>query len=86
MKLLLKILAVRICTQGEYDIVRPPARMDTEWSSQGSSVIMYRNAELRQYQYFIASEWAGKPAVSEIDRDSYRIGGVYASPAVAGSR
>lgn len=32
---------------------------------------MYRSAELRQHQYFIAPEWAG---------------GVYASPAVAGSR
>lgn len=32
---------------------------------------MYRDANLRQYQYFVLPDWAG---------------GVYASPAVAGSR
>ncbi|WVQ93736.1 hypothetical protein IAU59_000813 [Kwoniella sp. CBS 9459] len=38
---------------------------------KGSSVIMYRSAELRKYQYYIMTDWAG---------------GVYASPSMAGSR
>ncbi|TDL15304.1 PLP-dependent transferase [Rickenella mellea] len=41
------------------------------FAPKGSSVVMYRNAELRQYQYYINSEWPG---------------GVYASPTMAGSR
>ncbi|GHJ90127.1 hypothetical protein NliqN6_6529 [Naganishia liquefaciens] len=38
---------------------------------KGSSVIMYRDADLRKYQYYIQPDWAG---------------GVYASPSMAGSR
>ncbi|OCF45133.1 sphinganine-1-phosphate aldolase [Kwoniella heveanensis CBS 569] len=38
---------------------------------KGSSVIMYRSADLRRYQYYIMTDWAG---------------GVYASPSMAGSR
>jgi len=38
---------------------------------KGSSIIMYRDAELRRYQYYIQPDWAG---------------GVYASPSMAGSR
>ncbi|THH02258.1 hypothetical protein EW026_g556 [Hermanssonia centrifuga] len=38
---------------------------------QGNSVIMYRNAELRTYQYYVNPTWTG---------------GVYASPSIAGSR
>ncbi|KAK8861729.1 hypothetical protein IAR55_002552 [Kwoniella newhampshirensis] len=38
---------------------------------KGSSVIMYRSAELRRYQYYVITDWAG---------------GVYASPSMAGSR
>ncbi|KAI5451158.1 Dihydrosphingosine phosphate lyase [Naganishia albida] len=38
---------------------------------KGSSVIMYKNSDLRKYQYYIQPDWAG---------------GVYASPSMAGSR
>ncbi|RXK38082.1 sphinganine-1-phosphate aldolase [Tremella mesenterica] len=38
---------------------------------KGSSVIMYRSKELRRYQYYVITDWAG---------------GVYASPSLAGSR
>lgn len=41
------------------------------FAPKGSSVIMYRSAELRRYQYFVMTEWNG---------------GVYASPTIAGSR
>jgi len=41
------------------------------FAPKGSSVIMYRSAELRQYQYYVNPVWAG---------------GVYASPGLAGSR
>ena len=39
--------------------------------AQGNSVIMYRDAELRRYQYYVNPTW---------------MGGVYASPSIAGSR
>lgn len=38
---------------------------------KGTSVIMYHSSELRRYQYYIMTDWAG---------------GVYASPSMAGSR
>ncbi|WVQ78645.1 hypothetical protein IAT38_000732 [Cryptococcus sp. DSM 104549] len=38
---------------------------------KGSSVIMYRSAALRRYQYYVFTDWEG---------------GVYASPSMAGSR
>jgi len=41
------------------------------FSPKGSSVIMYRNADLRRYQYYVYPDWAG---------------GVYASPSLSGSR
>jgi len=41
------------------------------FAPKGSSVIMYRDAELRQYQYYVNPSWTG---------------GVYASPSIAGSR
>ncbi|KAI0001270.1 PLP-dependent transferase [Russula compacta] len=41
------------------------------FAPKGSSVIMYRTAELRQFQYYVNPEWSG---------------GVYASPGLAGSR
>ncbi|KAG8788586.1 hypothetical protein FRC20_008180 [Serendipita sp. 405] len=41
------------------------------FAPKGSSVIMYRNTDLRQHQYFVVPDWAG---------------GVYASPSIAGSR
>jgi len=41
------------------------------FAPKGSSVIMYRSSDLRQYQYYVNPEWAG---------------GVYASPGLAGSR
>ncbi|KAF8342280.1 PLP-dependent transferase [Cantharellus anzutake] len=41
------------------------------FAPKGSSVIMYRNAELRRYQYSIMADWTG---------------GVYGTPAIAGSR
>ncbi|KAJ7217718.1 pyridoxal phosphate-dependent transferase [Mycena pura] len=41
------------------------------FSPKGTSVIMYRDAELRRYQYYVYPDWAG---------------GVYASPSLSGSR
>lgn len=41
------------------------------FTPKGSSVVMYRNSKLRQYQYFVAGDWSG---------------GIYASPTIAGSR
>ncbi|KAJ7187901.1 pyridoxal phosphate-dependent transferase [Mycena filopes] len=41
------------------------------FAPKGSSVIMYRDAELRRYQYYINPDWSG---------------GVYASPSLSGSR
>lgn len=41
------------------------------FAPKGSSIIMYRNEQLRAYQYFLATDWSG---------------GVYGSPTLAGSR
>ncbi|TPX58172.1 hypothetical protein PhCBS80983_g03321 [Powellomyces hirtus] len=41
------------------------------FAPKGSSVIMYRAKEYRDYQYFVTTEWPG---------------GIYASPSIAGSR
>ncbi|KAF4552106.1 Sphingosine-1-phosphate lyase-like protein [Elsinoe fawcettii] len=41
------------------------------FAPKGNSVVLYRNANLRKYQYFISPDWSG---------------GVYASPNMAGSR
>ncbi|KAG2214042.1 hypothetical protein INT46_004957 [Mucor plumbeus] len=41
------------------------------FAAKGSSIIMYRNAIIRKYQYFLYSQWTG---------------GIYASPSIAGSR
>ncbi|EKM54708.1 uncharacterized protein PHACADRAFT_258725 [Phanerochaete carnosa HHB-10118-sp] len=41
------------------------------FAPKGSSVIMYRNAELRKHQYYVHPTWTG---------------GLYASPSIAGSR
>jgi len=41
------------------------------FAPKGNSVIMYRDSELRKYQYFVYPDWAG---------------GAYASPSLAGSR
>lgn len=41
------------------------------FAPKGSSIVMYRNESLRRYQYFVSSDW---------------VGGVYASPTLAGSR
>ncbi|THH29265.1 hypothetical protein EUX98_g4921 [Antrodiella citrinella] len=41
------------------------------FAPKGNSVIMYRNAEMREFQYYVQSTWAG---------------GLYASPSIAGSR
>jgi sphinganine-1-phosphate aldolase len=41
------------------------------YGPKGSSVVLYRNRALRQYQYFSVTSWAG---------------GYYASPTIAGSR
>ncbi|EJD02718.1 PLP-dependent transferase [Fomitiporia mediterranea MF3/22] len=41
------------------------------FAPKGSSVVMYRNAEFRRYQYYITTGWPG---------------GVYGSPSMAGSR
>ena len=41
------------------------------FAPKGNSTVLYRNASLRTYQYFISPDWSG---------------GVYASPGIAGSR
>ncbi|KAH7108269.1 PLP-dependent transferase [Auriculariales sp. MPI-PUGE-AT-0066] len=41
------------------------------FAPKGTSVVMYRTAELRKYQYYVNTFWSG---------------GVYASPAISGSR
>eukprot|EP01100_Stratorugosa_tubuloviscum_P007834 TRINITY_DN3221_c1_g1_i1.p1 TRINITY_DN3221_c1_g1~~TRINITY_DN3221_c1_g1_i1.p1 ORF type:complete len:551 (-),score=254.51 TRINITY_DN3221_c1_g1_i1:93-1745(-) len=41
------------------------------FTPKGTSVIMYKSTHLRQYQYFVTTDWPG---------------GVYASPTLAGSR
>lgn len=41
------------------------------FAPKGNSCILYRNKQLRQYQYFVSPEWSG---------------GVYGSPSIAGSR
>ena len=41
------------------------------YSSKGSSVVLYKNAELRKFQYFCWSDWSG---------------GLFASPSILGSR
>lgn len=41
------------------------------YTPKGSSVIMYRRGELRQWQYFVSTEWSG---------------GIYATPTIMGSR
>ena len=41
------------------------------FAPKGSSVVIYRTASMRKYQYFISPDWSG---------------GVYASPGMAGSR
>ncbi|MCJ1288626.1 hypothetical protein MMC34_000154 [Xylographa carneopallida] len=41
------------------------------FAPKGNSTVLYRNAQLRTYQYFISPDWSG---------------GVYASPSIAGSR
>lgn len=41
------------------------------YASKGTSVVLYRGAELRRYQYFVTTEWPG---------------GLYFSPTFAGSR
>ncbi|KAF8893553.1 PLP-dependent transferase [Infundibulicybe gibba] len=42
------------------------------FTPKGTSVIMYRDAELRRYQYYVNPHWSA--------------GGVYASPSISGSR
>ncbi|SCU87912.1 LADA_0E06986g1_1 [Lachancea dasiensis] len=41
------------------------------FAPKGSSIILYRNRELRMHQYFLSSDW---------------VGGLYGSPTLAGSR
>ncbi|QUC23118.1 uncharacterized protein UV8b_07359 [Ustilaginoidea virens] len=41
------------------------------FAPKGNSTVLYRTAELRQYQYYVCPDWSG---------------GVYASPGLAGSR
>lgn len=41
------------------------------FAPKGTSTLLYRNASLRTYQYFVSANWSG---------------GVYASPGIAGSR
>lgn len=41
------------------------------FAPKGNSTLLYRNTQLRTYQYFVSPDWSG---------------GVYASPSIAGSR
>ncbi|KAH9944721.1 PLP-dependent transferase [Amylocystis lapponica] len=41
------------------------------FAPKGNSVVMYRSAQLRRFQYYVNPDW---------------VGGVYASPSIAGSR
>lgn len=41
------------------------------FAPKGNSTVLYRDAELRRFQYFVSPDWSG---------------GVYASPGIAGSR
>lgn len=41
------------------------------FAPKGSSIIMYRNSELRMHQYYVTTDW---------------VGGLYGSPTLAGSR
>lgn len=63
--------------QGGFDFALPGVTsisVDTHkygFAPKGNSCILYRNKQLRQYQYFISPDWSG---------------GVYGSPSIAGSR
>ena len=75
--------AVEGVTAISCDIVRSSSSLNTTspkltdvqhkyaFCPKGSSVIMYHSPELRRYQYYVITDWAG---------------GVYASPSMAGSR
>lgn len=41
------------------------------YAAKGASVVLYRNAALRKYQFFVSTDWSG---------------GIYASPGIAGTR
>ncbi|KAF8893555.1 pyridoxal phosphate-dependent transferase [Infundibulicybe gibba] len=57
--------------QGVTSLSRPSLVCQTGIVLQGTSVVMYRDAELRKYQYYVNPHWSG---------------GVYASPSISGSR
>jgi sphinganine-1-phosphate aldolase len=63
--------------QGGFDFAQPGVTsisVDTHkygFAPKGNSVVLYRNKQMRRYQYFISPDWPG---------------GVYASPSIAGSR
>ncbi|KAK5322584.1 Dihydrosphingosine phosphate lyase [Exophiala xenobiotica] len=63
--------------EGGFDFRQPGVTsisVDTHkygFAPKGNSCILYRNRQLREYQYFICPEWSG---------------GVYGSPSIAGSR
>lgn len=65
------------CLSPEYDFQVPGVTsisVDTHkygFASKGSSVVLYRDFDLRRYQYYVTSEWPG---------------GLYFSPTLAGSR
>lgn len=42
-----------------YDIPRLVRKASFEYVPQGTSVVMYRNAELRRHQYYINPTWTG---------------------------
>lgn len=55
---LIVIFLVWIFSQGQH--IFPLGYYDIfSHHMQGSSVVMYRSADLRRYQYFVYSEWAG---------------------------
>jgi sphinganine-1-phosphate aldolase len=52
-----RLPAVWICSQGDSPFAdHPPILIGVE----GSSVIMYRDAELRRYQYYVNPDWSGE--------------------------
>ncbi|KAJ7130839.1 pyridoxal phosphate-dependent transferase [Mycena crocata] len=53
------------------DVCTKLSRTQYGFAPKGSSVIMYRDADLRRFQYYVNPDWTG---------------GVYASPSLSGSR
>lgn len=79
---------VWVYAKGEMFATSPLHLMDD--AIQGSSVIMYRSADLRRHQYYINPSWSGLSIQFlalwfYVGAYNYP-GGLYASPSLSGSR